>query len=546
MNATHAFAEPLAGALHALQPALGLPGALAALAAIVLPLIWLLSPRDDWGKLPGPPAASLLLGHLKQVNVQNVHRFFQDNTQRYGASGMWRLRLLHQRIVVLSDPTLIQAVLSRKSELPKAFEVYSSTDELFGPNAHPSLFSTPDNEEWKMVRKATAPAFSLDNIRRAFPTVVGVANEVCDTLAARMAAGQEEVDITDAAMRLMLDVIGQTGYGYDFRTRDFGPCELFEVLPPLLAEFTLRGTNPVRKLVHRLMPWLEPARLYNQYVKVCWKWWDILMASVRATDLAAAEAAGDTSLRVCLARMAADDEVLRANVAVYLVAGFETTAHSLAWTLYEVASSPAIQGRIEAELAAAGLLGPGARPLQHSDLANLTYLNCVLKEAMRLHPVASTGTLRKADRDILLGGRRLAKGTLLWVPFIAPLTSQHNWERAEDFWPERWEAKAGGNRKEEGAGAAGDGLGPAPTPMGHASNPSKSFLPFSDGPRDCVGQNLAVMEARAVLATLLGRFRVAVAPSMGSREDVRRQEVMKLTLQCAQGIHLRLQERQAH
>ncbi len=63
------------------------------------------------------------------------------------------------------------------------------------------------------VRKATAPAFSLDNIRRAFPAVLGVASEVCDHLAAQLAAGQAEVDITDAAMRLLLDVIGQTGYG---------------------------------------------------------------------------------------------------------------------------------------------------------------------------------------------------------------------------------------------------------------------------------------------------------------------------------------------
>lgn len=153
-----------------------------------------------------------------------------------------------------------------------------------------------------------------------------------------------------------------------------------------------------------------------------------------------------------------------------------------------MASSLAVQRRIEAELSAAGLLGPGARPLQFSDLAQLTYLNCVLKEAMRLHPVAANGSVRcvcqagdglgpagsraaamtvlpnvapgwraaqegpvwappvlanmavaplnpwacrKANRDIVLGGHRLSKGTLLWVPLIAPLTSQHNWERAE-------------------------------------------------------------------------------------------------------------------
>jgi fatty acid synthase len=73
---------------------------------------------------------------------------------------------------------------------------------------------------------------------------------------------------------------------------------------------------------------------------------------------------------------------------------FETTAHSIAWALYEIAADPAVQDKVAAELAAAGLLGPGARQLEFADLAGLTYLNVVLKESMRLHPVASSGTIR--------------------------------------------------------------------------------------------------------------------------------------------------------
>lgn len=73
MNTTHAFAEPLSGALQALQPALTLPGGLAALAAVLLPLLWLLSLyKDDWAKLPGPPAGSLLLGHLKEASTSGA------------------------------------------------------------------------------------------------------------------------------------------------------------------------------------------------------------------------------------------------------------------------------------------------------------------------------------------------------------------------------------------------------------------------------------------------------------------------------------------
>ena len=81
---------------------------------------------------------------------------------------------------------------------------------------------------------------------------------------------------------------------------------------------------------------------------------------------------------------------------------FETTAHSIAWALYEIAADPAVQAQVAAELAAAGLLGPGARQLEHADLAGLTYLSMVLKESMRLHPVASTGTIRWAALGVAL------------------------------------------------------------------------------------------------------------------------------------------------
>ncbi|PRW59761.1 cytochrome P450 [Chlorella sorokiniana] len=516
-------------ALSALPAQLtSLPAALMAAICLSIGCLWLLSSgADDFAKLPGPPSESWLLGCLKQVNQPTVHRFFQSNTQKYGAGGLWAFRLAHMRVVVLSSPETVQAVVSRSSDLPKATVVYDAVDELFSPVGQRSFFTTHDPEAWRVVRKGTAPAFSLDNIRKAFPRLLEITNTICGVLAVRCAAGGGacEVEVSETAMRITLDLIGTTGYGYDFKAREYGPCEMFEIVPPLLAEFTLRGTNPMRGLTHRLLPFLPDARTYTRSVKVCHRWWNVLLKNVRATDLAAAEAAGDTSLRTCLAKLPLTDDQLVPQIAVYLIAGFETTAHSIAWALYEIAANPAVQDKLEAELAAAGLLGPEARPLEFADLNALTYLNAVLKEAMRLHPVASVGSVRRADRWVELNGHRLAPGTLFWVPFIGILTSQHNWERAEEFWPERWE---------QAPGPAGQ-----PSPAG----PPKSYLPFSDGPRDCIGQNLALMEARGALALLAGRFRLSVAPRMGNRQAVREAEVMKLTLQCKSGIWLRLEPR---
>ena len=87
---------------------------------------------------------------------------------------------------------------------------------------------------------------------------------------------------------------------------------------------------------------------------------------------------------------------------------------------------------------------------------------------------------RKASKAINLGGYHLPAGTILWTPLIALLTSKHNWERAEEFWPERWAPEAAGQQQVAGAGA-GEAATAGPTPQGNAANPAKTYLPFSDG-----------------------------------------------------------------
>lgn len=87
------------------------------------------------------------------MNCPTVHRFFQDNAQKYGAAGMYAVRLLHMRIAVLCAPELVQAVVARGRSQPKAHAVYDSVDELFSPDGHRSFFTTHDDEEWRMVRR---------------------------------------------------------------------------------------------------------------------------------------------------------------------------------------------------------------------------------------------------------------------------------------------------------------------------------------------------------------------------------------------------------
>ncbi|KAL4422507.1 hypothetical protein ABPG75_008704 [Micractinium tetrahymenae] len=393
-----------------------------------------------------------------------AHQVVEEWGKRFG--GLARFKLLHDAILI-TDPVVVEEVLGRRGaeELPKPALIYKPLDPIYSSKSIPSFFTTPDTAVWAAVRKDCAPAFSPDNMRKAFPVVRDVVQQVGDHLEAQAAspAGRDGVDLQDAALRVALDAFALTALQHDFGARRCGECEVLQVLPGLLAEFSLRALNPLRAVLHALVPWSRDAAAFSSNLGKAHALWAQLAAEVQATDLAAAEAAGDTSLRVGLARLKdpatgqpLSEEQLAPHIAAFLVAGFETTAHPVAWALYEVARHQEVQAKLAAELAGAGLAAaPGrpARQLEQTDLSSLPYLDQVWREALRLHPVGSVGPIRLADRDITLkNGLHVPKGTMLWTSACAIHTSESNYIQPQRFWPERWAQPA--SSEAEAAAAA--------------------------------------------------------------------------------------------
>jgi cytochrome P450 len=168
------------------------------------------------------------------------------------------------------------------------------------------------------------------------------------------------------------------------------------------------------------------------------------------------------------------DKQVRDEVITLFVAGHETSANALAWTLMLLAEEPAWYARVRDEALALGHLPTGG------DLPRLTVTTQVLKEALRLYPpVYIMGRVSVADTE--LGGYHIPRGTVVLVSPYALHRRPDVWPDPERFDPDRFSAAA------------------------EAARSKTVFIPFGAGPRVCIGGGFAMMEGALVLATLLQR-----------------------------------------
>lgn len=441
--------------------------------------------------LPPGPTGKLITGVMREFNrdtlgfIENLHRDYGD---------VVRSRFLYLYAYFLYNPADIETLLTTDA---KSYRKARSLRSPFFYRLVGNGLVTSEGDFWRRQRRLAQPAFHRQRISSYGDIMVQYAQ--------RATAGWkdgEERDLSREMTRLTLEVVVKTLFNSDVSNdADHVGAMLSQIVKPFASQATLK--------------WIADNRLptpgHRRYFKAVSEI-DRIVYRIIAERRASGSDEGDL-LSMLLQAQDEDgsqmsDAQLRDEVMTLFLAGHETTALTLSWSWYLLATNPQAEQKFHAELDQV----LGGRAPEVSDLPNLKYTEMIAKEAMRLYPPAyAVG--REAIEDTEIGGFRVPRGTQLfafqWVTHRDP----RYFERPDEFEPERWTSES------------------------IQRLPKYAYFPFGGGPRQCIGNYFAMMEVVLLLATIGQRFRFSLV-------DGFQMEVLPvLSLRPKNGVKVKLFQR---
>lgn len=408
--------------------------------------------------LPPGPKPDPLLGNLIAFR-KNPLGFYTACAREYG--DVARFRIGHVNVYLLSNPELIEDVLVRNNSNFIKGRVIRSSRILLGNG-----LLTSEGDFWRRQRRLSQPAFHHARIAEYAKVIAHFTGQ--------MMAGWQDGDVRDIQQdmkRLTTEIIAKILFDADV-TREAD--EIGAALKVAREELTARmrsgflipehvptsGNLRFRRAVDRLDKIV--LSIIQQRRENGFKGADLLSALISAQD-------ADGS------RM--NDHQLRDEVMTLFVAGHETTALALTWALFLLAEHPEVMKRLVAEISEI----IGTRIPEFNDIPCLRYAGMVAKEVLRLYPPSWT-IPRQAIRDCEIRGYFVPAGTSVTISQWVMHRDQRYFDDPTEFRPERWDKDLEKNL------------------------PPFVYFPFGGGPRQCIGQSLAITEMILVLAMLARGF----------------------------------------
>ncbi|KAI9008847.1 cytochrome P450 [Phycomyces nitens] len=403
--------------------------------------------------------------------------------------------------VFVANPEAVKQIFNKTDIFPKSEPLPDSDGTLFGKFIAGPNLAFLSGSSWKTQRKLINPAFHHSVPVSFFGFYTQRVIQFVDE-------SNGQVNVTDLMGRLTLDVLGKTGFGFDFHATDDPNNEWVKIY----ENITIALYKPVWLLVpilERKFLWMFPER--QKAHRDLDKFLSMLDTIIdkKHKDLKETKdsnvANNEKDLLTLMIEGAAENKGilsyrdLQSNICVFFLAGHETTSNVLAAALYYLAMNPELQKNARDE--AQRILGDEPKEVfpTVNQTKDMEYITMVIKETLRMRPPAPSVLTRKCAADTVVAGVFIPKGTLI-APDIYDL--HHNpdtWEDPETFNPERFRS-----------GGEADTL----------NNHGMAWAPFGGGARLCIGMNFSLTQQRVVLSMLLRKYTWALPDDSIYKDDL--------------------------
>ncbi|KAJ6734986.1 CYTOCHROME P450 FAMILY PROTEIN [Salix purpurea] len=382
----------------------------------------------------------------------------------------------------ITEPELIKELLTKySSKAGKSWLQREGAKHFIGRG-----LLMANGSDWHHQRHIAAPAFMGERLKSYAGLMVECTKRMLQSLQNAVESGQTEVEIGGYMTRVSADIISRAEFDSSYEKGK----RIFHLLTELQS-LCHQATRHLCLPGSRFFPSNYNRQIKSKKMEMDKLLLEIIQSRKDCVEIGRSSSYGNDLLGMLVNEMESrridgfniNLQLIMDECKTFFFAGHETTSLLLTWTIMLLASNPTWQEKVRAEVNE--VCNGEAPSIDHLSKFNL--LNMVINESLRLYPPA-TLLPRMAFEDIKLGDLHIPKGLQVWIPVLAINHSKEIWgEDANEFNPDRFASK----------------------PFA----PARHFIPFATGPRNCIGQSFAMMEAKIILAMLISRFSFQISDS---------------------------------
>nr|XP_022319165.1 cytochrome P450 3A29-like [Crassostrea virginica] len=466
------------------------------------------------------------VGSLKEMKNMGIYGFDQKQIQMHGpVAGVF---MGSRPALLVADPELIKKISVKDfSKAPNRYQQFAGTKSEFR-----HALTNVEDDHWRFMRNTLLPTFSSGKMRKMDPLLKRKYELLLETLKAKADEGKA-IEFKETFGNYTMDVIASLGFGMDIDCQT-NPENTFVKYAKELITFNFRIILIILLFFPRLdniLDYFNASPLNNRRIFGFFS--SAVQQAIAMRDHQDKASRQDMLQLMLNAHNDTDKneieeehkfendpqkwkkrgltiEEVTGNSILFLIAGFDTTASTMTFLSYSLATNPDCQERLLEEIDS--VIGKDLPT--YDNIQKLEYLDWVLNETLRLYP-PGTRTNRKSNAEMDIGGYRIPKDMEINFAIYAMHRDPKQWPDPEKFDPERFSQE------------------------NKAQRHPYAFLPFGHGPRNCIGQRLATMEIKCAIVYILQHYRFVTC----SQTEIPLQLHTSGLLKPKNGVYLKLEER---